>query len=161
MHILDHTPISDLKTPQKTRIITMAGWPSCIAYTPTPTPTPTPTTPNEKSTGPVNAKVLGRAEVLVQWGTPPEPFAVRSPGRDGEWLGRRLRGEMRGRVEKRDRDRGREERMEMDRRDREERYAVGGAGMMVGVGLAAVGWAVQSQSQGGGWGDAVRGVVGF
>jgi len=83
-----------------------------------------------------------------------EPLAVRSPGRDGEWLGRRLRGEMRGRVERRDRD------ME-EKRDREERYAVGGAGMMVGVGLAAVGWAVQSQSQGGGWGDAVRGVVGF
>lgn len=140
----------------------MAGWPICIAYTPTPTtptpPTTPPTTPiptpNEKSTGPVNAKIIGRAEVLVQWGTPVEPLAVRSPGRDGEWLGRRLRGEMRGRVERRDRD------ME-EKRDREERYAVGGAGMMVGVGLAAVGWAVQSQSQGGGWGDAVRGVVGF
>jgi len=93
----------------------------------------------------------------VQWGTPAEPFAVRSPGRDGEWLGRRLRGEMRGRVERRDRD----IKEMVEKRDREERYAVGGAGMMVGVGLAAVGWAVQNQNQGGGWGDAVRGVVGL
>jgi len=128
MHILDRDRAAEgnfWREATDVRVVTMAGWPSLVAYGP-------PINRHwkvgsgrdgTKSSDSTYMRVLGRAEVMVTWGPPVKPLK----GQPCNWLGPCLRDEMSSRLEI---------------KDREERAAIVGSGLAVGASLA-MGWAFQ------------------
>ena len=85
MHILNQIGVREQnlwRDPFDVQVVTMAGWPSCVAY---------------RSKGD-QVKTIGRAEVQVTWGKPIKPL----PLEPTNWLGRRLRVEMMARLERKE-----------------------------------------------------------
>jgi len=141
-------------------IVRMVGWPGCVAYR-SYTGTPEAAVDDDNDDADCNAKlsigssssdnndsekertkppkpvIVGKAEVVVSWGPPNRPLKAQATN----WLGPRLRVEMKRRLEA---------------RDREERKNVLAAGGLVGTALAGA-WMVGQP-----WfGRGLEGVMGW
>lgn len=130
MHILDRASAKEgdfWRESTDMEIVTMAGWPSCVAYSRRRPGNPIPNDGNSSPSGDGKdnnvPRMMGRAEVLVAWGPPIKPLVLQPTN----WLGPRLRVEMKERLET---------------KDREERVAVMASGLAAGMSLVA-GWAFQ------------------
>ncbi|KAF6234932.1 hypothetical protein HO173_006862 [Letharia columbiana] len=92
MHILnatEHREEDDWRRNTDLEVVTMAGWPSCVAYRPNAADGPGP----KKKKGPkpkLGVNRIGRAEVCVTFGPAVKPLSVQPDN----WLGKRLRVEM-------------------------------------------------------------------
>lgn len=95
MHILnriEHQEEDDWRRNTDLEVVTMAGWPGCVAYR------PHSDAEGKKEMGKkekLGVNRIGRAEVCVTFGTPIKPLSVEP----NNWLGKRLRVEMTERDE--------------------------------------------------------------
>ena len=132
MHILNQSQVKhdDLwRENNETRVVTMAGWSGCEAYHAAPAAHAVLSSRNggkkkrRRRAGSSNEVqvIIGRAEVVVHWGKPIKPLVLEPTN----WLGPRLRNEMRARLE----------------RDEQwaQRRAVAGAGAAMAV-VMSLGW---------------------
>lgn len=108
------------------QVVTMTGWPSLVAYGPHVNRNRGIGRSGKNQAEPEQRefmRVLARAEVVVTWGEHVKPLEVQPTN----WLGPSLRKEMSNRL---------------DRKEREERAAILGSGLAVGIQLA-MGWIFQ------------------
>ena len=98
MHILnktEHRAEDDWRRNTDVEVVTMAGWPSCVAFRPNADEGKKKNKDNgqkekENKSPKLGIHRIGRAEVCVTFGSPIKPLSVEPRN----WLGRRLRVEM-------------------------------------------------------------------